>query len=377
MTEIGVNLLWLVPGVVGGSEQYLCRQLVGLADDPDGVEPVLFVLPGFADAHPELVGRLEMVTASVDGTNRAARVWAEATWLAGRVRNRRLPLVHHGGGTIPVRLGGARALLTVHDLQYVRFPHHFSTTKLAYLQWAVPRSVARAAAITCPSEYVKTTIAETFRYPAERIVVVTHGIPAGEQAQHPPTPESVVRARYGLPGPFVVYPAITYPHKNHAVLVEAMTVLRHRWPDLRLVLLGGAGAEEGPLRELIAARGVADVVVRPGRVSAEDRDGLYACATALVFPSRYEGFGAPVLEAMRAGCPVIAADTTALPEVVGDAGILLDPLDTDAWVAAIDSLTGDEAARAVLAAAGRERAGSFTGARSAAELRAAYRLALA
>ena len=377
MPVVGVNLLWCRPGEVGGSEQYLVRQLVGLLDDPGDVEPVLFALPPFRDAHPELAGRAPMVVARHDGSSRPRRVLTESTWLARQVRSRRLPLVHHGGGTAPLDRGGARTVLTIHDLQYLTYPATFSTPKLAYLRWAVPRSVGRADVVTCPSEYVKRTVMEAFGHPDDRVVVVPHGIPDGEAALHPPTAEADLRARYALPGPFVLYPAITYPHKNHLVLVEAMAALRHLHPDLRLVLLGGQAQGEAALQALVAERGVGDVVVRPGRVSAADRDGLYACATAVAFPSRYEGFGAPVLEAMRAGCPVVCADATALPEVVGDAAIRCAPLDTDAWVDAIHRVTGDPLLRAELADAGRRRGATFTAARSAAALQAAYRRALA
>ena len=127
----------------------------------------------------------------------------------------------------------------------------------------------------------------------------------------------------------------------------------------------------------IHQRGLRDRVVRTGRVPDRDRDGLLRCADALVFPSRYEGFGAPVLEAMAVGTPVLAAATTALPEVVGSAGLLLDPDDGDAWAHAIAAVLDDETLRAELIAAGRARAAELTATRSAAALALAYRGALA
>jgi alpha-1,3-rhamnosyl/mannosyltransferase len=156
------------------------------------------------------------------------------------------------------------------------------------------------------------------------------------------------------------------------VLLEALA----RTPDLGLVLLGGQGRAEPDVAGAITRLGLADRVVRPGRVSDADRDGCYRAALATVFPSRYEGFGAPVLEAMDVGCPVLAADATALPEVVGDGGWLLPPTDVDAWAAALARVRDDGDERARLAAAGRSRAARYPGAVSARALLAAYRSVL-
>jgi glycosyltransferase involved in cell wall biosynthesis len=168
-----------------------------------------------------------------------------------------------------------------------------------------------------------------------------------------------------------VFPAITHPHKGHRFLLDVMA---QHWddPDLRLVLLGGVGAADGEVVDAIAARGLAERVVRPGRVPYADRDGLIALADALVFPSEYEGFGAPVVEAMALGTPVICSDQPALAEVVGDAGLVL-PRDPDAWADAL-TVVGERGSEMIVA--GRHRASSFTAARSGAGLVAAYRRAL-
>jgi alpha-1,3-rhamnosyl/mannosyltransferase len=165
-----------------------------------------------------------------------------------------------------------------------------------------------------------------------------------------------------------VYPAITHPHKNHVLLVELLA--RHwRDPALRLVLLGGRGAAGDEVSAAVDRLGVGDRVVRPGRVPAADRDALVTIAEALVFPSRYEGFGAPLIEAMAIGTPVVCGDHPALREVAGDAAIVL-PDDVDAWAGALDAV---RARRAELVAAGHERARRFTLATSGAALAAAYR----
>ena len=379
MLTVGVNLLWCRPGEVGGSEEYLARQLAGLAElDVTDVELTLFVLPTYPSAHRDLAGRFTMVRAPTDGRRRGVRVAVEHTWLAARTREFRLQLVHHAGGTMP-RGGGAPGVLTVHDLQYLSYPQFFSRIKLTWLATAVPASVRRAAVVTVPSQYVKGTVVSSFGYPADRVVVVPHGVSSNGVSAGvngaAPVEEAALRARYGLPGRFVLYPAITHPHKNHAMLVRAFAALDGD-DRLRLVLLGGAGAADADVAAEIARLGLGDRVVRPGRVSDDDRDALYRLATITAFPSFYEGFGAPVLEAMALGSPVVAADATALPEVVGNAGVLVDPFDEEAWSAALARLLDDEAERARLARLGRSRAHSFTTTGSARALLEAYRLAL-
>jgi alpha-1,3-rhamnosyl/mannosyltransferase len=170
--------------------------------------------------------------------------------------------------------------------------------------------------------------------------------------------------------------AITWPHKNHPLLVEAFAAVAYADTDVDLVLTGGEASGEGRLRDEIARHRLEGRVRRTGRIPQADLDGLLTGATALTFPSRFEGFGAPVLEAMSRGCPVIAADATALPEVVGDAGILVPADDAAAWSGAMTALLHDDARRSSLAAAGRARVAGFGWDASAAALEAAYRDAL-
>ena len=215
-----------------------------------------------------------------------------------------------------------------------------------------------------------SSLVEAYGVHPDRLVVVPHGLPPDFAAA--PFDEADLRTRYRVPGPFLLYPAATYPHKNHLVLLDALAQLEDR-PELRLVLTGGPAASEEALREAIERRGLQERVVRTGRVPDADRDALLRTASALAFPSRYEGFGAPVVEAMAVGTPVLTSDVTALPEVVGPAGLLLDPDDPTAWADAIGHVLDDAALRARLVAAGHARAGAFTAEHSAQALARAYR----
>jgi glycosyltransferase involved in cell wall biosynthesis len=364
--KVAVNLLWCVPGEVGGSEQYLVRQLVGLAAQPARFVPTIYCLPSFVDAHPELEQLYPMVTASITGRDRKRRVLAEHLWLARRTKS--ADLVHHGGGTTP-RIGHGPIVLTIHDLQYETFPDYTSGTKLRYLRSMMPQSVERADVIAVPTEYVRSTVVDTFSVDPDRVVVVRHGIEPGFGTRTRSPFE--LRRDYGLGGGRVlVLPAITHPHKGHVFLLEVMA---RYWddPDLRLVLLGGKGLADDEVTATIERLGLGQRVIRPGRVDDDDRDGIISLADALVFPSEYEGFGAPVVEAMALGTPVVCSDQAALVEVVGDAGLVL-PRRPQAWADALDRV---DANRANMKASGRRRAENFTAAKSGEGLAAAYRLA--
>lgn len=361
LPRIAVNLMWCRPGAVGGSEEYLCRQLLGL---PTGVFDVVVFAPlGFVSAHPEVAARYDVVEMRHDASSRTRRIVDESTWLYSRSRT--FDVVHHGGGTIPARHRDP-ALLTIHDLQYLVYPHYFGRLRRTYLGWAVPRAVADASLIAVPSQYVRSTVIESFPVDPDDVLVVPHGLEDvhGRSA----TSEEELRDRYGLGSdPIVVFPAITHPHKGHEFLIDVHS--KHWAGDgTVLVLIGGEGAQEGRVRSRVESLDTRDRVRRLGRVRSEDRDGLIKMARALVFPSEYEGFGAPVIEAMALGTPVVTSDRASLPEVVGDAGIVL-PLEVDAWGSALDLVA---ARRDDLIARGLVRSARYTSAVSGAALASAY-----
>jgi alpha-1,3-rhamnosyl/mannosyltransferase len=280
---------------------------------------------GFARVHEDVALRHTVVEMSHDAESLLRSIFVESTSLHPRPRS--MDLVHHGGGTVPV----ARRhpiVLTVHDLQYLEYPEYFGRSRLNYLRWAMPRALRAADLITVPTNFVRTTVVNNFRVDAEDVVVVPHGIESdfGTAA----TGEDELRARHRIgDGPIVVYPAVTHPHKSHDFLLE---VQRRYWNEqgMTLVLIGGEGAAEPKVREKLVDQGLSHSVRRLGRVSSQDRDGLIRMARAVVFPSEYEGFGAPVIEAMALGVPVITSDRACLPEVVDRAGLVL-PLDVEVW----------------------------------------------
>ncbi|MEO8363813.1 MAG: glycosyltransferase family 1 protein [Ilumatobacteraceae bacterium] len=361
--SVAVNMLWCIPGEVGGSEEYLVRQLSGLAAIESNYDVTIYAPRGFSGIHPDLASAHRIVEAPSTCRRREIRILLEHTWLTKQVEQSEI--VHHGGGVVPSR-SSRPTLLTIHDLQYLTFPEYFSTHKLKYLQNRVPSSVSRSTAVAVPSAYVANSLSKSFPISPDKIRIVRHGV--SESLGKNATSESDLRHRFGLGEAEILFlPAITHPHKNHEFLLQ---LLANEWtaPNLRLVFAGGEGRAESAVQQRIVELGLSDRVVRIGRVSPNDRDGLIKLSLALVFPSSYEGFGAPVLEAMKLGTPVIASNETALPEVIGAAGLTL-PLTIGAWSGAIDQV---RTRRIELTELGFRRAAEFTDIESAQDLCLAY-----
>ncbi|MFL6205836.1 MAG: glycosyltransferase family 4 protein [Acidimicrobiales bacterium] len=372
MTSVGIDLLWLVPGEVGGSEQSTVATVRGLLERVDDeLDLQLFVLPGLAQAHPDLVASTSSAVAPFDGSSRARRVLEQSRWLGPRTAA--LDVVHHAGGTVPP--GGRRGrgpgiVLTLHDLQPLEASATHTRWKRAYLHHAVPRAVRRSARIAVPSEFVRTTVLERFPVAPERVVAIPHAVPLRPSS----VPRDVLVERYRLTAPVVLYPAITYPHKEHATLLSAFERVLARHPDATLVLPGGVGGSEGEVRAQIdGSEPLRAHVRRLGRIPEADVAGLLELADVVAVPSRYEGFGLPALEGMAAGTAVVAADATSLPEVVGDAGRLVPVGQPEAWADAIGALLADPHERDRLARAGHARAARYTAEANAGAFARLYR----
>jgi glycosyltransferase involved in cell wall biosynthesis len=379
MKKVGINLLWMVPGVVGGSETYTTRLLHGLAERPSELEYVLFALPQFESAHPELANRFETLYAPLTGQWKSFRVAGENSWLTTQSRRKKIDLLHHAGGVLPL-FPSQRPVLTIHDLQYLYFPEYFTRTKLLYLRKMVPRSVENARLVLTPSEFSRRTVIERLNIDPSIVVAVPHGISLREDR----VDTSDLRERFDIPGPFFLYPAATYPHKNHLMLLEAFAKLVKVHPTTSLVLTGARAWAEWKVAadmrdrivEEIKKLGIEDSVKMLGYVSARDLDGLYQEAVGVTFASRFEGFGAPVLEAMARGCPVIGSNATAIPEVVAEAGRLVSPDNPEEWCVAMCNLLEDDDEREMLKKLGLQRATDFDWTHSAEILERSYMHAL-
>ncbi|WP_322800443.1 glycosyltransferase family 1 protein [Thermoflexus sp.] len=251
-------------------------------------------------------------------------------------------------------------VVTVYDLSFVRHPEAFRAWNRIYLRLFTRLTCRRAAGILTISQAAREDLIRLWKLPPEQIEVAHPGV----DPRFRPLPEGEVaafRARYGLPDSFILYVGTLEPRKNLGVLLEAIARLR---PSVPLILVGGQGWKPAfrPRLQALEREGRARWI---GFVPDAELPLWYNAATLLAYPSRYEGFGMPPLEAMACGTPVIAARASSLPEVVGEAGFLVDPDDIEAWAEGIQTLLRDHALREMLRARGLTRARQFSWERTA------------
>jgi glycosyltransferase involved in cell wall biosynthesis len=380
--HLAFSLLTLFPGRVGGSEAYV-RGLLAEFRAGNGPERVTVlanrhVEPAYADRVGGPVGlhRVGSYRAGDGGATRAlAMAWARA---APRVVARDVPAgpeVLHHPVTVPIPRLDLPTVTTLFDVQHHDRPELFGRAERAYRRWAYDGAAERADLVVTTSEHSRASLARHTRTDPERIVAIPLGIdperfsPTGDAA------DERLGDRLRDIGPFVLYPANLWPHKNHQRLLEGFARSADR--EVALVLTGQTYRGLPALEAAAEGLGVAGRVHHLGYVEADLLPALYRAADALVFPSLYEGFGSPPLEAMACGCPVASSTAASLAEVVEGASLELDPDSPESIAGAIDRIRGDSDLRARLRAAGLERADGFTWAAAARAHVAVYRRALA
>lgn len=285
----------------------------------------------------------------------------------------RVDLFHSPDFVLPPLLSGRR-VLTVHDLTFMRVPEFAHPVLREYLQRVVPRSVQRADLVLADSECTRRDVVELLHVPEERVQVVYCGV---EDRFRPVEDEATlgeVRRRYGLERPFILGLGTLEPRKNFSGLITAFGRLleRRRLPH-ELVIVGGKGWLYEPILERVRDLGLEERVRFAGYVADPDLPAVYTLASCLAYPSFYEGFGIPVLEAMACATPVVAARASSIPEVGGSAVVYVDPYDVESLVEGLDTVLHDGPLRAQLRAEGLARAREFTWERAARTLLAAYR----
>jgi len=278
----------------------------------------------------------------------------------------------------PATVGSLFALrntvLTVHDLSFLHQPRWFRTGHAAYYRHAVARSARLARRVIADSQATAADLHERLGIPEDRIDV----IPLGVDEAYKPLPEDAaarVRTKYGLPERHFLYLGTLEPRKNLERLIEAWSRIADACP-LDLVLAGRSGWKTGAIEHAIAASPHARRIHRPGFVDQQDLPALIGAAEVFVWPSLCEGFGLPPLEAMACGVPVLTSNVSSLPEVVGDAALLVDPHDVDAIATAMLQLVKDASLRDALKARGLDRAAGFTWRRTAEATIETYRAVL-
>ena len=281
-------------------------------------------------------------------------------------------LLHALGFVSPIAWRG-RSIVTVYDLSFLRYPEVYRWANRTYLSTFTPPSLRRANRVITISEDARRDVIELCGVAPERVTAI---LLAADERFRPASAEAVAafKSRQGLPDRFVLYQGTLQPRKNVETLVRAYALLRSQSSDdHRLVLAGPRGWQYEPIFELTRKLGLADCVTFPGFVPDDELPLWYSSATVFAFPSRYEGFGLPLLEAMACGAPVVSSSASSLPEVVGDAGLLVDPSDVEGLCSALRKLLDDEAHRQALSEAGRARARLFSWRKMASETVQVYR----
>jgi glycosyltransferase involved in cell wall biosynthesis len=348
-----------------GNETYVSGLLAGLAS-LDGISVAAAVEPGYRTDDRTLASTtwLPLPTRSNWRRLRGDLARLGRTWGADIIH---ATYIAPYGAACPV-------VVSVHDVSFRRFPEYFSWRDRALFSCLLPSSLRRAAGVLTLSSHGRDELRHFF--PGLRTPI--HVVPAAPSGSFRPMEASIVEpvlSRHGLRRPFLLAVGTVQPRKNLARLIEAYRDVQQRHPDIRLVIVGPCGFRSSWIQDTIVARGLSSSVKLLGYVPADDLIALYNAAIGLVYPSVYEGFGLPVVEAMACGRPVIAANTSSLPEVAGEAAILVNPFEVSEMRDAMERLVTEPRLAQALGALGLARAAQFSWRRTAAAAVATYQAA--
>lgn len=360
-----------VPPLPAGAGVYAIELVRATAqrDAHDGY--AVFTRGGWFDA--VAAGKRNWRIERVDAASRSKRMLWEQTRLPGALSRLGIDVLHSTHHTLPVRPMRARRVVTVHDVTFLHMPERYPPARRLYMQ-AMTRLAARVAdAIIVPSMTVRGDVIDLLHVEGAKVHAVYEA--AGEQ-YHPLERETsmAVARRYGVERPYVLSVGSLEPGKNRGRLIRAMHELRREGIDQALLIVGQRAWKYEDDLALARELGMDDRVTFAGYVAQDALPALYAAAEAFAFPSLYEGFGVPVLEAMACGAPVVTSNVSATAEVAGDAALLVEPLSVESIRDGLRSVLTDAALRARLSRRGMERAAGFSWRRAADETHAVYEL---
>jgi len=343
---------------LGGNETYIRNVIRALGEEDPGGDYTLFLSPRgpHESAAEPIAGAERMRRVVVRPRNPLVRIPLSFPLALARAR---IDVVHVQYVAPPVC--PARIVVSVHDIAYERYPRFFAPGEVARFRALVPLTIQRASAVLTLSEYSKRDIVRRYNVPPEKVVVTYLAADPMFRPIHDEGRLADVRARYNTGEQFILSVGNLQPRKNLKTLIEAYVALRRAGATRhKLVLVGKRAWLSDEVFAAARASGYVDELVFTGYVPDVDLVALYNAAELFVYPSIFEGFGLPPLEAMACGTPVVCSNTSSFPEVVGDAALTVDPLDPDALARAITTALGDEALRARLSAQGPRRAAAFS-----------------
>lgn len=372
--HVGLNLIFLVPGETGGMEVAARELLPALVAAAPDVRFTAFVNRETAVAKDGPWEELmPAVTVPVKARDRLQWVLGEQLLLPRLAARAGVDLLHSLASTAPAR-GRFRRVVTVHDLIYARYPEAHAGLRDRGMRVLVPVAVRRCDRVIAISENTRADLVELLGTPSEKVDVVPQGL--GAVARAAALPEQQIRFELDLGRRQVLLSlSAKRPHKNLAALIDALGLIAAERRPL-LVLPGYPTWHEAELRERACAAGVGEDVRFLGWLDDTHVQGLWGVADAFVYPSLYEGFGLPVLEAMARGVPVACSNASSLPEVAGDAALMFDPHDPAAIAASVESLLCDPHEVQRLRERGLQRAATFSWERTAQQTLDTYRRVL-
>jgi glycosyltransferase involved in cell wall biosynthesis len=370
--HVGLNLIFLVPREMSGLERYARELTRALLQERPDLRLTAFVN---REASEDAMWRemVPTVTVPVHGRRRSAWVRGEQLRLPTLARRAGVDVLHSLASTAPV-WGAFKRVVTIHDAIYKLYPEAHGWRTLA-LRALIPLAARHSDRVIAPSETTRRDLVRLLKLREDKIDVVPNGVGAPPSDQWPPADE--LRRRYDLgERQIVLTVSLKRPNKNLLRLLDAFALIPQERRAL-LVLVGHATRYEQELREHAERLGLKDDARFLNWVPDDELEGLYRASTCFVFPSLYEGFGLPVLEAMTRGVPVACSDRGALREVADDAALLFDPEQPSAMATALERLLTDASERERLSRAGCANAARFSWAETARKTLASYEAALA
>jgi glycosyltransferase involved in cell wall biosynthesis len=350
-----------------GISRYVDRLLGCVAAELPGDDVTALVSQG---AEPDWSG-VDLMQAHVPSGSPLRRIAWEQAALPALIRKGSFDIYHGSVNTLPLIPTGTRRIVTIHDLAFLRFPEQVTRKRYAYLKSMVGNSARRADAILVPSEATASDVHDLLGASRNRIHITPLGVDAHFRPA-PPEAIQAIRSSYGLDQPYVLTVGTIEPRKNLRRLIEAFA-LGASQHDCDLVLVGPTGWLTDGIEQAIVQSELGDRIKRTGFVNDDGLVGLYSGAEVVVIPSLYEGFGLPVLEAMACGAVVVTSNVSSMPEVAGEAAILVDPVDTQSIASGIRLALEDKMLRKRLESAAVVRARDFTWKRTARTTADAYR----
>lgn len=307
-----------------------------------------------------------------------ARIWHRARLpIPVEVFTGKVNLFHATDFVLPPTLPTTKTLLTVHDLSFIRVPETASPKLKAYLDTVVPRSVRNTDHILADSQATKDDLIDLYDTPADKITVLLSGVNQRFKPVDDKSELESTRDKYNLGDKRYVFSVGTVqPRKNYSRVIRSVSQLRQNGFDIHYVIAGGKGWLEDEMYETIQETKMEEYVQLLGFVDDVDLPALYSGSECLIIPSLYEGFGLPILEAMACGVPVITSNVSSLPEVAGEATLLIDPFDTDAITESLHNVLTNLEERTRLIKGGFQQVSQFTWERSARQLKAIYDMVL-